>query len=196
MVDFSRHRFHPVVRMPPGYDVLDFTVPASRRPPSSSAFSVGRYDEDRVIYTQDLFGGDDRRTVHVGVDLGAPVGTPVHAFAAGVVLHAGYNAADGDYGHVVVTEHRLDGTALYALHGHLDAGSVADSPPGRRFEAGAVLGRLGDERENGGWPPHVHFQLAWDPPSTHDLPGVVARAERADALRRFPDPRLVLGPLY
>ncbi len=194
--DLPRLRFHPVVHLPDGYDVLDFTVPEADRPTSTSAWSVGRYDEDRVIYTQDLFGGEERRTVHMGVDLGGPVGTPVHAFADGMVLHAGYNAAAGDYGHVVVTHHALEGVELYALHGHLDGATLQDSPRGRRFAAGEVLGRLGAEHENGGWPPHLHFQLSWGRPETHDLPGVVTRSERAAARERFPDPRLVLGPIY
>ena len=195
-VDFARHRFHPVVALPQGYDVNDFTVPEAARSPRTSPFDIGRYDEDRLIYTQDLFGGAEPRTVHVGLDIGGPAGTEVRAFADGEVIHAGYNRADGDYGHVVVTRHSLDGVDLYALFGHLGRMSLAKSPPGRRFVAGALLGRLGDETENGGWPPHVHVQLAWERPATHDLPGVVSRADRAAALLRFPDPRLVLGPLY
>ncbi len=190
-IRWNEHRFHPVVVLPPGYEVLDLTGPP---PPPTTPWAVGRYDEDRGIYTQALFA--NARTVHVGIDLGGPVGTAVHAFADGVVLHAGYNPADGDYGHVVVTEHLLDDVPLYALHGHLSAASLAHSPVGRRFLAGDVLGWLGDASENGGWPPHVHLQLAYERPATHDLPGAVARADRAAALARFPDPRLVLGPLY
>ena len=50
--------------------------------------------------------------------------------------------------------------------------------------------------ENGGWPPHVHFQLALSEPTTHDMPGVVATSQHAAALDEYPDPRMVLGPLY
>ena len=174
----------------------DFTVPPDARAPRTSAFDIGRYDEDRLMYTQDLFGGAERRTVHVGLDIGGPVGTPVRAFAAGRVLHCGYNPAPGDYGHVVVTHHVLDGVDLYALFGHLDRATLRDSPPGRVLASGDVLGRMGPPAENGGWDAHVHVQLAWERPGTHDLPGVVSRSERVTALRRFPDPRLVLGPLY
>ena len=62
--------------------------------------------------------------------------------------------------------------------------------------AGQVIGWLGAETENGGWPPHVHFQLSWERPETHDMPGAVDPADRAAALKRYPDPRLVLGPLW
>jgi len=184
--------FHPVVHLPPDTEVLDFTGPT---PPSpTAAYTIGRYDEDRTIYTQALFA--DARTVHMGVDIGGPAGTPVHAFNDGVVLRAGTNDADGDYGPTLVTEHDHDGVPLYALFGHLSGESLAHSPVGRRFAAGDVLGWLGTEAENGGWPPHVHVQLSWERPATHDLPGVVSRDERAAARRRYPDPRLVLGPIY
>lgn len=181
--------------LPPDYAVADFTG-ATLEPPDTP-WVVGRYDEARpAMYTQELFSS--ARNLHVGIDLGGPAGTAVHAFAAGRILHRGYNPADGDYGHVIVTEHPgfLDGAPLYALHGHLSAASVARWSPGDTFERGAVLGWLGDRTENGGWPPHVHFQLAVERPETHDLPGAVDPAEREAALRRFPDPRLVLGPLY
>ena len=59
-----------------------------------------------------------------------------------------------------------------------------------------VIGWLGDRTENGGWPPHVYFQLSVERPDTHDLPGAVAAEDREAARARFPDPRTVLGPLY
>ena len=63
-------------------------------------------------------------------------------------------------------------------------------------ERGSVLGWLGDLDENGGWPPHVHFQLSNERPETHDMPGVVALDDWARAMRTYLDPRLVLGELY
>lgn len=187
-------RFHPVVLMPPWAVVLDLATPGAALDSPPTPWAIGRYDEDRTIYTQALFAG--ARTVHMGIDLGGPVGTAVHAFAEGVVLHSGINAADGDYGGTIVTEHAVDGETLWALHGHLSHASVRASPAGRRLGRGEVLGWMGGPAENGGWPPHVHFQLSRERPATHDMPGAVARAERAAARVRFPDPRRVLGPLY
>ena len=51
------------------------------------------------------------------------MGTACMAFTNGEISHFGYNAADGDYGHVVITKHILDGTAIWALYGHLDSAS-------------------------------------------------------------------------
>lgn len=186
-------RPHPVVVLPPGYVVLDLSGP-DPTPPAGARWTVGRYDEDRGIYTQALFGGV--RSLHVGVDLGGPEGTAVHAPLDGVVIHAGENPAPGDYGPTLVTGHTWEGRPLYVLYGHLSRASLTRSPVGRRVAAGDVLGWLGAPEENGGWPPHVHVQLAWERPATHDLPGAVAPADRAEALARFPDPRLLLGPLW
>lgn len=191
-------RFHPVVVLPPEAVVLDLSRPW---PEGAEAprWSVGRYDEDRAIYTQARFAGEDGaepRTVHLGVDLGGPAGVAVHAFAAGDVIHAGENPDPGNYGPTLVTAHVHEGRPLYALFGHLSRASLARSPVGRRFDAGDVLGWLGEPSENGGWPPHVHVQLAWDRPVTHDLRGVFARSDRERARRLHPDPRMVLGPLY
>ena len=55
---------------------------------------------------------------------------------------------------------------------------------------------MGDKDENGGWDPHLHFQLSLIEPETHDMPGVVSPEDREQALRDYPDPRLVLGPIY
>lgn len=186
--------FHPVIRLPATYDVYDFTAgydPSRAR----SAYGVGRYDEVRVgMYDAPLFGG--ARNVHMGVDIAAPVGEPVHAFWPGVVHRLAYNAAAGDYGYTVVTEHRIGRLRLWALHGHLSARSLEGRAQGQALGQGEVVGWVGDRHENGGWNPHLHFQLARAAPPVADLPGVVALAERAAARRAYPDPRLVLGPLY
>lgn len=197
--DFSLFKFHPVIELPPGYDVYDFTKGYDPDRARRSLYGVGKYDEKRTgMYETDLFDptSADRRDVHVGVDLAAPVGTAVHAFYDGVVHLSGINPAPGDYGGTIVTEHRLGDRTLWALYGHLSHASVGHAPKGRTVKAGEVIGWLGDKHENGGWNPHVHFQLSWIRPEKCDLPGVVSDRDRARALVDYPDPRLVLGPLY
>ena len=61
---------------------------------------------------------------------------------------------------------------------------------------GEIVGWIGGKEENGGWEPHLHFQLSWSDPMTHDMPGVVDPKDRSDALAKYPDPRIVLGPIY
>ena len=82
------------------------------------------------------------------------------------------------------------------LHGHLARRSLDGKRVGNRFTRGAILGWIGEKHENGGWNPHVHVQLAWSAPEHADLPGVVSDAERARTREAYPDPRLILVPLY
>jgi len=198
-IDFTAHNWLPVVGIPAQYDVLDLSgsdpmgVVVGGR---TSEWSIGRYDEKRACYTTELFG--DSRVIHVGIDIGGPIGTPVMAFSDGEISHFGYNPADGDYGHTIITKHQIDGVKLWALYGHLDENStrVAAQRASPSIKAGEVIGWFGAEHENGGWPPHLHFQLSFIEPQTHDLPGVVSEADREQALRNFPDPQLILGKLY
>ena len=180
---------HVVPALPDTAPVLDLT----RGPlASAGAFWIGRYDEDRRGgYPQPLFGG--RRTLHVGIDVGAPAGTSVCAFADGVVEHTGINDAPGDYGGVLVTRHVVGGAVRWVLWGHLAHAHARAWRAGDSFPAGARLAELGSPDENGGWPPHLHLQIAVERPATHDLPGVVDPADRAQALARFPDPLALLA---
>ena len=128
----------------------------------SPPYSIGRYDENRIgMYSSELFldetnsidGYAGARTVHVGIDLGGPVGTPVYAISDGVIHSLGYNADLGDYGNVVVVEHTIpsNGRKLWALYGHLDGASIRGKLPGQRIRRGCRIGRMGDIHENGGW---------------------------------------------
>jgi len=188
--------YHPIVFLPAGVTfVLDLR---KKWTPPPTGWSVGRYGEQRGVYTQALFQGDgEPRSVHLGMDLGGPVGVAVHAFAAGRVVYADERHDDGDYGHAVVCYHELPGhnAACYVLLGHLSAASLAHSPVGRTFEAGEVLGWLGDESENGGWPPHVHVQLSWTDPGEADMPGACKPSEAWRMKALHPDPALIVGAL-
>ena len=189
------------------YIVRDFTSGLAELPALEDTgypHDVGRYNERRrSMYTSELFGSADPwaeskdvRDIHVGIDVGGEVGTAVHSIADCTVHSCGYNAAELDYGHVVVTEQELNGRMVWALYGHLNKASSTNRRRGDRIARGDVVGWIGDRHENGGWPPHVHFQLSLVEPKTHDLPGVVTSEQHAQALQMYPDPRMVLGPLY
>eukprot|EP00980_Cylindrotheca_fusiformis_P008845 scaffold1888_cov120-Cylindrotheca_fusiformis.AAC.15 len=173
----------------------------------SPQWCFGRFDEDRAkMYTSSVFddtnlvdGYSGRRTIHLGVDIGAPVGTKVHAFSNGVIHSAGYNEGHGDYGFVVVIEHQLPGspTPIWALYGHLDRRSIQRKTSGTVVKKGQVIGKVGDCHENGGWlAPHCHFQLSIRPPKTHDMPGACSWEDRARALNEYIDPRYIIGNVH
>ena len=183
--------FHPVLMFPESVVLMDLT---GEWHPAASPWSIGRYGEDRGIYTQPLFqDGPAPRTIHLGLDLGGPVGVAVHAVTAGVVRYAGVQSAAGDYGGVVVTEHFIDGAPIFALWGHLAHHSLRVSPVGRRFNAGDVLGWLGDDTENGGWPPHLHFQLSHADPLGPDMPGACGKEDAKQMMARHPSPSSWVG---
>jgi murein DD-endopeptidase MepM/ murein hydrolase activator NlpD len=183
------------MQLPERLPIVDFSRPVSDEEVERLVYAVGRYDEVRpYAYTAPQYGGV--RNIHVGIDLFAPVATPIHAFADGEIYRVGFNAAEGDYGVTLVTRHVLGRLELYALHGHLRRRSIEERPEGREFRAGEIIAWVGDRHENGGWVPHLHFQLSYERPLTADMPGVVAAADRGIARLKYPDPRLVLGPIY
>ncbi len=187
--------FGPVIRLPSEYEVYDFSDGYDPDRKLTHDYGVGKYDEFRPgMYEGEQFQGI--RNIHVGIDIGTPAGESVHAFFAGTIFKLGDNALAYDYGPTIITRHQWLDQTVFALHGHLSRASLEDWKEGDRFEMGAVLAHVGQCHENGGWNPHLHFQLSLIEPETHDLPGAVSAADRDWARQAFPDPQLVLGTLY
>ena len=187
--------FHPVIHLPDEFEIYDFTRGYDPDRELSHAYGIGKYDEVRPgMYEGEQFEGI--RNIHMGIDIAAPVGETVSAFYDGRIFKLGDNALPYDYGPTIITHHRWLDQDVYALHGHLSRDSLSRWSEGDLIRKGEPLARVGDRTENGGWNPHLHFQLCLYEPETHDLPGVVSERDRDWALSAFPDPRLVLGPVY
>ncbi|GAA4562844.1 hypothetical protein GCM10023176_05480 [Micromonospora coerulea] len=89
---------------------------------------------------------------HPGVDLAAPVGTPIVAAAGGRVARAGWF---GGYGYYTCLDHgRADGQRLSTCYGHQSRLLVS---PGQRVRAGQVIGLVGSTGASTG--PHLHFEV-------------------------------------
>ena len=80
MLRWDSETYHPIVILPEEPTVLDLTG-SGNFDSEKYTWSIGKYDEVRTIYTSDLFS--DGRTVHVGLDIGGPVGTPILSFFDG-----------------------------------------------------------------------------------------------------------------
>ena len=187
--------FGPVIQLPAAYEVYDFSRGYDPNRKLSHVYGVGKYDELRPgMYEGEQFEGI--RNIHVGIDIGTPAGEAVLAFYPGSIFKLGDNNLPYDYGPTIITRHQWLGQTVYALHGHLSRASLAMWQEGDTFAMGATLAHVGASTENGGWNPHLHFQLSLIEPTTHDLPGAVSAADRQWARRAFPDPQQVLGPLY
>ena len=195
MPDISHISFENIIDLPENVYVNDFETNNTFQETSSS-FSIGKYNEKRPnMYEGDLFEKTNR-FIHMGIDIGAPVGTPVKSFYDGEIFLFKYNDQKLDYGYTIITKHQIKDQNIYALYGHLSNSSIKNKKIGQKIHSGEVLGYLGSEEENGGWPPHVHFQLSLIKPKECDLPGVVSEKNHDIALKIFPDPRIVLGKIY
>ncbi len=186
--------YHPVISLPKDAPVFDFSNGFLEGVVEKHRFGIGKYNERRPgIYTAPQFAD---RTIHMGVDLFAPKETPIHAFEDGKILHLADNSLPFDYGNTLVTEHLIEGVPLFVLWGHLNRKSIDGREAGQKFEKGDVIAWVGSPEENGGWAPHLHFQLSYERPLVPDMPGVISEKDRARLLLKYPDPRLVLGPIY
>lgn len=85
---------------------------------------------------------------HPGVDIAAPVGTPVRAMAAGIVIFAGLY---GGFGRLIKV---FDGHSEVTMYAHLSARYVH---VGEIIHKGQLLGRVGDTGYSTG--PHLHFEV-------------------------------------
>jgi 4-aminobutyrate aminotransferase-like enzyme len=162
--------------------------------------AIGRYDEARLLYGSPLFGADpnpleERRTIHLGMDLFAEPGTAIRAPLDGVIHTLANNDVPLDYGPLVILRHNAgDAGEFFTLYGHLDAESLARLKIGQRIARGEKFARLGTSRENGGWPPHLHFQIILDLLGLDaNLPGVAYASQRAVWTSLSPDPNLLVG---
>ena len=164
------------------------------------AIGIGRYNEARLLYTTAQYGGDEanrneRRTIHLGLDLFVVPGTPVCAPLEGVVYLLAENMAELDYGPLVILRHETgDGDEFFTLYGHLTRETLRELKPGQALARGEVFARVGTLHENGGWPPHLHFQVILDLLDRDaEFPGVARASERSIWTSLSPDPNLLLG---
>lgn len=104
-------------------------------------------------YMRPLVGGVRTQGVHGynGVDLAAPIGTPILAAAGGDVLIAKETGWNAGYGGYVVIKHANGSQTLYA---HQSQVAVL---PGQHVEQGQVIGYVGSTGKSTG--AHVHFEI-------------------------------------
>ena len=161
---------------------------------------LGYYNEPRLIYTAPAFRkgrwlASDRRTVHLGIDIFAAQGGWVHAPLTGRVHVVENRTAPLDYGGVVILAHDTpDDQTFYTLYGHLNPEVCEKLAIGQLVQTGEAFCRLGDITQNGGWAPHLHFQLALTIDGIgEDWPGVADPDARHFWTQLCPNPAALLN---
>ncbi|PYU57674.1 MAG: hypothetical protein DMG55_19395 [Acidobacteria bacterium] len=167
---------------------------------AGASVGVGRYDEPRLLYSSSLFGSagnptNERRTIHLGIDLFAEQGTILHAPLDGVVHIVANNSSPQDYGPLVILRHETSGREeFFTLYGHLSKDALDSLKVGQRVAGGQAFARVGSAPENGGWTPHLHFQIILDVLELGaEFPGVAYASQRSVWTSLSPNPNLLLG---
>lgn len=97
-------------------------------------------------FRPDPFTGE--RRFHEGLDIAAPVGTPVIAPADGIVKRVGY---DRGYGRFIEIDH---GYGISTLYAHLSETLVH---LGQKVKRGEIIGRVGNTGRSTA--PHLHYEV-------------------------------------
>lgn len=98
-----------------------------------------------------LTSGFGRRwgRMHQGIDIAGPVGTPIYAAAAGVVVRSGWNS--GGYGNLVDIRHPDGSLTRYAHNSRLLVHE------GQQVRQGQQIAEMGSTGYSTG--PHLHFEI-------------------------------------
>jgi murein DD-endopeptidase MepM/ murein hydrolase activator NlpD len=138
------------LRLPVGYEVAPelppLSSPENYLPDAPMKFSGYIWPAKGV-----LTSGYGRRwgRMHRGIDIAAPIGTPIVAAAAGEVTFAGWNS--GGYGQLVKLRHEDGSVTLYAHNSRIFVRR------GQQVNQGEPIAAMGSTGYSTG--PHLHFEI-------------------------------------
>lgn len=160
---------------------------------NNAKIGIGGYLEKRVLYQQssNFKNTSENRNIHLGIDWWSEAGTAIHAPLDAIVHSFQYNAAHLDYGATIILQHDLEGLVFYTLYGHLTLASLNNLTKGKPIAKGTVFTAMGKRHENGGWVPHLHFQIIQDMLGKEgDFPGVASEKNLLAFSKNCPDPNV------
>jgi murein DD-endopeptidase MepM/ murein hydrolase activator NlpD len=132
-------------------NVLALRTRATRRFQPLNAAPAGFPVDGRLLgafgQRQDPFSGEG--AFHKGVDISAPTGTPVHATADGIVVHA--DTTLSGYGRLVILDH---GGGYQTYYAHLSRFFVH---VGQEIRRGELVGAVGSSGRVTA--PHLHYEV-------------------------------------
>jgi murein DD-endopeptidase MepM/ murein hydrolase activator NlpD len=174
------------------YEGLDFYIQNELKR-NEARVGIGGYLEKRVLYQQsNNFKSEvENRDIHLGIDWWSAAGTKIYAPIEGRVHSFQYNELHLDYGATIILQHELEDSVFYTLYGHLNLASLGKLEKGMFIEKGTAFTAMGDRYENGGWVPHLHFQIIKDMMGkAGDFPGVTSEKLLAKFSENSPDPNV------
>ena len=125
--------------------------------PSEKPVRTAEFTSGYGTRTDPFRGGAAR---HQGIDLAAPLGTPIYATAEGTVVDAGYNS--GGYGNLIKLDH---GRGIETRYGHLSRILVS---AGQRITRGQLIGHMGSTGRSTG--SHLHYEVRIDGRAVNPIP--------------------------
>ena len=155
----------------------------------------GGYLEKRNLYQgKELFEENEVRDIHLGIDFWANAGTGILCPFDAQVVVARYNKGKGNYGGTIILKHQQGQEFFYTLYGHLSKASVQQYQVNALIQKGSLFCRLGEPSENGGYIPHLHFQVMLEIDENElDYPGVCSQNKLSFYKNNCPNPLTYLG---
>lgn len=133
--------------------IADTAIAVPSDKPVKSAAFMSAYGNRR-----DPFEGHTK--MHQGIDLAAPLGTPIYATADGVISEAGWNS--GGYGNLIKVSH---GKGIETRYAHLSSVAVRS---GQRVRRGELIGRMGSTGRSTG--SHLHYEVRIEGRAVNPIP--------------------------
>lgn len=164
---------------------------SSKLEAANKTYAIGGYLERRNIYQKSghFDGQEEDRNIHLGIDLWADANEPVYSPWEGKIHSFQNNSKDGDYGPTIILEHQAKNELFYSLYGHLSMDSLKDKVIGETIKVGTVFCSIGDASVNGGYAPHLHFQIIKDLQGKEgDYPGVCGQSDLNFYRNNCPNP--------
>jgi len=162
---------------------------------AGKAIAIGGYGEERDFYwSSPLFKSEqEKRTIHLGLDLWTNPMQSIYAPVDGVVHSMKYNNLPLDYGYTVLLKHSVGDLTFYALYGHLSDKGMEKLEVGQLIAQGEIFAYIGHPDTNGGWAPHLHLQIIKDLEGNFgDYPGVCTKEKMEFYLSNCPNPERII----
>jgi murein DD-endopeptidase MepM/ murein hydrolase activator NlpD len=154
-------------------------------------YLISSYAEDRIEMLKGSRIAQERRTIHLGVDIFSKDLESVYAPSDGEIIVADREGGSHSFGNYLILKLDPKITKYFLFLGHLSK----DLPHLGKVFGGQIIAKLGDylDGENGGWSRHLHVQLLKDLPASNSfIPGYSSNEKLKQNMIEYPDPSFLV----